>query len=312
MSLFGISMVRNEADVLETWTRYHLQLLDGLIVADHRSIDETPQILTELVEEGLPIEVRRVDETGYGQVAAVTQLARRAVSLGADWVFPLDADEFLNVRRTAPSQILGNVGSNEPFALPWETYVPTVEDPTEVSNPLLRITWRLRKESQPFEKVAIPANLIRDQSVSVGRGSHLVLRDEVAISPGPAPNRWCIAHLPVRSVEQITRKVLVGWISTLANPERGPRTNYHWQKWFHYLIEQDLAELDLGHLAITYLDEKVSTPSAVELVQDPLPGELTGFELRYTADARISPMKALALAAESQAADLALLRGKLE
>jgi hypothetical protein len=37
MRLFAVSMVRNEADVLEAWIRYHLQMFDGIVIADHGS-----------------------------------------------------------------------------------------------------------------------------------------------------------------------------------------------------------------------------------------------------------------------------------
>ena len=49
MKIVAISMVRNEADVIEAFVRHHAGLVDELIVVDHRSIDGTDELLRELV-----------------------------------------------------------------------------------------------------------------------------------------------------------------------------------------------------------------------------------------------------------------------
>ena len=49
----GVSMVRNEADVIELWARYNLRALDSLHVIDHGSEDNTVVILQQLQAEGL-------------------------------------------------------------------------------------------------------------------------------------------------------------------------------------------------------------------------------------------------------------------
>ena len=48
-------MVRNESDVIETFIRHNLTLLNELHVVDHNSSDNTREILTLLKQEGLPI-----------------------------------------------------------------------------------------------------------------------------------------------------------------------------------------------------------------------------------------------------------------
>ena len=42
-------MLRNEADVVESFVRHNLSLLDGLLVVDHGSSDGTSEILDALV-----------------------------------------------------------------------------------------------------------------------------------------------------------------------------------------------------------------------------------------------------------------------
>ena len=51
----AISMVRNEADVIESFVRHTLRFADRLYITDHRSEDATREILSALVSESLPI-----------------------------------------------------------------------------------------------------------------------------------------------------------------------------------------------------------------------------------------------------------------
>ena len=92
----AISMVRNEADVIEAFVRYHAEIVDELIVVDHRSVDGTDETLRALMAEGLPLRVRAEDSPMQRQNVVMTGLMREAVvDGGADWVLPVDADEFV-------------------------------------------------------------------------------------------------------------------------------------------------------------------------------------------------------------------------
>ncbi len=64
MRLFGVAMVRNEADVIEAFVRHNLTMLDGLVVIDHGSLDGTAGILAKLKGEGLPLHVVRAERHG--------------------------------------------------------------------------------------------------------------------------------------------------------------------------------------------------------------------------------------------------------
>ena len=53
--LISISMVRNENDVIESFVRHNLALMDEMHIIDHGSSDGTREILIQLKEEGLPV-----------------------------------------------------------------------------------------------------------------------------------------------------------------------------------------------------------------------------------------------------------------
>ena len=86
-------MLRNEADIIETNLRHHfVSVIDEAIVIDNGSTDGTIEVVSELAED-LPILLASEVGPMY-QSDRVTRMARFAVRRGADWVLPIDADEF--------------------------------------------------------------------------------------------------------------------------------------------------------------------------------------------------------------------------
>jgi hypothetical protein len=94
MKIYGVSMVRDEADIVAVTVRHHLALgLDKVIVIDNGSRDRTPAVLEGLRREPR-FSWRRIETDGHRQAELFTALAREAHADGADWLMPFDADEF--------------------------------------------------------------------------------------------------------------------------------------------------------------------------------------------------------------------------
>ena len=108
MKVFGVSMVRNEADIIGTTVLHHLSLgLDRILVLDNGSTDGTGEILRNLAEEDE--RVRYIsDDSPFKQAEITTRLVRRARREGADWVLPFDADEFWWAEGGGFREILSN------------------------------------------------------------------------------------------------------------------------------------------------------------------------------------------------------------
>lgn len=310
MRLYGVMMMRNEADVLESWVRYHVQLFDRLMIADHLSADGSLDLARELRDEGLPVDLYVTRNPAYAQSGLVTYLAREAIGRGADWVFPLDADEFLNTSGTSPVDHLRDLDPETPLSIPWRTYVPSETDPPNEPRVPSRITWRLQRESRPFTKVAIPSESLRHASVSVSTGSHRLVKSGNRVGTASPPDEWSIAHFPVRSVEQLAAKAFVGWISMLASPHRQPGASYQWRIWYETLLDADLTSLNLTELAIGYLAETQQLDRNPPLIRDPLP--LCHFDMHSGPGPSVSPLKAFASAAEAIAIELAEVRKGLD
>lgn len=93
MKVFGISMVRNEIDIVSLNVLHHLSLgLDEMLIVDNGSSDGTDRVLQQLGTDG---RIKWYRDAGpYRQPEIFTELAREAYRRGADWVLPIDADEF--------------------------------------------------------------------------------------------------------------------------------------------------------------------------------------------------------------------------
>jgi GT2 family glycosyltransferase len=93
MQIVGLMLVRNEADILRVNLLHHLSSgIDRFLVVDNGSSDGTESALRELARDG---RVRWTHDSGpYRQAEITTGLAREAFREGADWVIPIDADEF--------------------------------------------------------------------------------------------------------------------------------------------------------------------------------------------------------------------------
>ena len=86
-------MVRNEADILRVNLQYHLAAgIDRFLVVDNGSSDDSDEILREMSRDGRVSWTR--DDGKYRQAEITTGLAHEARSAGADWVIPIDVDEF--------------------------------------------------------------------------------------------------------------------------------------------------------------------------------------------------------------------------
>lgn len=199
MSVFAVSMVKDEADVIEGTLR-HLadEQIDAIIVADNGSTDGTRGILNDLSKE-LPLTVLDDPDVAYYQSHKMSFLARMAAERGATWVVPFDADEVWVFRGDHIGPELdactADIVTAELF-----NHFPSAIDPQD-SDPFRSIVWRQRHPA-PLPKVAFRAN----EKALVHQGNHGVdLPGEPVSIPGLE-----IRHFPYRSAEQFVNKARNG------------------------------------------------------------------------------------------------------
>lgn len=289
VELLGISVVKNESDIIESFVRYNLNYVDMLLVIDNGSADATDEILTRLRAEGLPVVWISDDAPGHYQSRRLGALARAAAAfVSPRYLFPLDADEFiaaesrdhlLSALRSLPGDRVGRAT--------WKTYVPTPDDDARIANPLTRITHCRQGELQWYSKVVAPAHLFSDPSVSLREGNHGLSRGDCDIEDVVLGDVR-LAHFPIRSEKQLISKMLVGWLGMQLNAGRENGGAFHWREIFDRLKRTwAFSTLDLQHIGSIY-----SAREEHDLVREPL-ALPPGFATRYDSLVSVDPWRNL-------------------
>jgi hypothetical protein len=224
LNLWGVSMVRNEADIIEAFVRHNLTVLDGMLVVDHGSNDATLRILQQLAGERLRVEIFASDEPGYHQEEITSAAVRRALrDMGADFAFPLDADEFLKVpSRAELERALGFFPPGIHGLLRWLTYVPAFATPETDTVAILGRSRRLATERHIFHKAVVARHLLDAPDAMLASGNHYVAPRFGARSEHSGKHARirehvaAIAHVPIRSGAQFVAKVAIKKLGRIA------------------------------------------------------------------------------------------------
>lgn len=217
MKIVGVSMVRNEADIVETFVRHNLSLLDGLIVIDHGSADATREILTALTRERLPLVVLANEDPRFVQAQVLTEVARSLfVQRSADVVLPLDADEFVKApSRAELERVLGGIAPGAHGQLHWQNYVPDFARPRSGLRATIAASKRATVEIHGLYKVAVTRAFMDAPDSVLTEGLHFVAPrpgagvDDLGVHTRLPATSVAIAHLPLRTAEQFVVKVAV-------------------------------------------------------------------------------------------------------
>lgn len=199
----GITMVKNEADVIASTIKHMSHHCDHMIVADNQSTDGTSDILAWLRDEqGVKLTIVEDNEPAYYQSAKMTRLAEQASDMGAEWIIPFDADELwvpLNNPAGRVGDVLEHLECDVATAYLYD-YRPTALD-TNDHDPMLSMVWRSEFPAQ-LPKVAFRW---RDGSV-IHQGNHGVTL------PGESTSATVLRvnHYPYRSAAQFASKGIQG------------------------------------------------------------------------------------------------------
>ena len=275
LKLWGVSMVRNEADIIEAFVRHNLAFLDGLAILDHNSTDGTLEVLSRLAAEGLSVARLHTDEVAFFQGSRITALARECFQrTGADFAFALDADEFIRTpSREVLERALRQVPAGAHPAGQWQTFVPT-----SFQGPFGPhcLRFRLRREPIARHKVIIPRSFLGRTHEVVSEGNHYIADEhtgKVAPHESIAPDALSLAHCPIRSARQFENKVRLGYEALLAGGKLNDNMAYHWRE-----VYEDLARgVALTDARLRLIASNYAVPSAnwvaaegIELVDDPV------------------------------------------
>ncbi len=310
MRLAGITIVRNECDIIEAFVRHNAAVLDRLYILDNDSGDGTLEILQRLAASRLPIEIKRDEVLPFYQAAKTTALAKNALADAAwDCLLPLDGDEFLVVDdRGAFEKEIASLAPDEAGLLVSDQYAPTESDDMAELDSVRRIIHRIVVEPAlpPFHgKVIVPHAIASLPNTRIGEGNH-----HISVANARVRERWLtsarIAHFPIRSIDQFLAKVVTTRLAWLSRGDYRSSLGQHIAILYAQL--RDHPEISPRHLldaAFTYVDSYLGPTKKTyqrKLVRDPVVRR--GDALSYLDLAKVSALPRILEFAEQIAKEL--------
>jgi glycosyltransferase involved in cell wall biosynthesis len=217
MQVWAIGIVRNEADLVRVNVLHHLaQGIDRILLLDDGSTDGTRDVLAELSRDH-PVECQPSMET-FRQDRLLTALARTAFIRGAEWILPIDADEFWYAPSGTIRDLLVGVDAGA-IAVDVVNFVQRREQHTTTPDGLLHMT---RRVEQPVGTDGTIAGLVESERVAyveiryprkwiiragarleIGWGNHTVRN---SVGPSRYTQDIVCLHAPLRSRTDLNRK----------------------------------------------------------------------------------------------------------
>jgi Glycosyl transferase family 2 len=245
-------MIRNEADIIRVNILYHLSIgFDRLLVVDNGSTDGTDRILREL---GKDPRVRWTREPGsFRQGRIFSQLAREAFKEGADWVAPVDADDFWYARRDDLRCVLDS-SSASVLRVEHIDFVQRRQQREPSSDHLCHMTRRVPEPIQrcgAYEKLLetnqisyielmrIPKTISRSsENIKMVKGAHRV---EGIDGPASETDEIVLLHAPLRYLAQLEDKADTATRRGLEGTATSGR-GWHTRRWLRLKEEGSLEQ----------------------------------------------------------------------
>lgn len=221
-----VTMIKNEADIIESMVRHALSYADILLAAEHQSTDDTRKILESMVAEGLPIKLYDCHEVGHAQKEVMNDLLYKAFQdEGADIVIPADADEFLltadgNSRHLR--ELLEALPLNASYTVPMVNFTLVNEDQDCDKFLLSRPAFRA-KSACDIGKCIVGREIAEETNGKLVQGNHAFFVEGTGDGIGlrgyqqqeELPSSIYIAHFPLRGQGQRALKNISMWLTNL-------------------------------------------------------------------------------------------------
>jgi Glycosyl transferase family 2. len=218
-------MVRNEIDIIDIWLDHLLSIFDHVIIIDHCSNDGTREYLAQRASSSTRLCVEFHDENAHKQSELMTEATKkvsREVSNG--WLFFMDADEFImGMSPSALRRILARRSAAASVRFSWANCYLDPSDAVLTPQTTLkgwRTGGRISKSALNL-RFASGLALVKQGNHGFRWKKRPFLHNEIVGS---------FVHLPVRTPEQLQKKLQHAIPADLAASEDGGGISIHWHE----------------------------------------------------------------------------------
>jgi len=250
MRICGYCRVKDEADIIESFCRWNLLFLDAIVIWDDNSSDRTVEIIQKLINEGLALELIHLHKEAQilndfdidELVAQHNRCLYIFKKYKADWVVPIDADEFIFCENgTNPRIELEKLDKNVHYLFYWRTGVYST-DPVESDIFLPDYFKEYRNPSlEVFHKTILSRELIEKWGAILSSGKHyLYFRDDIGLTSEPPRIYHPIirfAHFPIRSKAHALSKIICWQMRVLSVEGEVP---FHYEVIYKDIVTEGL------------------------------------------------------------------------
>ena len=253
-----VAMIRNEADIIRLFAGHVLALFDEIVIVDHRSNDGTEDFLASLAAQYAQVTLLHLDDPSYIQSVTMTHVLRHMPQLASvDWVFFLDADEFLPFPdRGAFHAALAEYARCPVIAMHWRNLIPTRYWPGSVTIDE-DTTFLVPPTASPFRKIALQPDRVPLSRIVVAQGNHSLIETVNGLELPDFDVDFPIFHVPVRSADQILLKLNQGVLAyQKIGPTRDAGQGTHWYQMKEATASTTLSKDHLNAMAMNYSEPK--------------------------------------------------------
>lgn len=249
-----VALVKNEIDIIETFLSHLLALFDVVVIIDHNSNDGTREIINAVAASHSGLRVYSLAEPAYLQALVMNHVVQTYPEINdLDWLFFLDADEFLPFASRKEFDTALRRHSHHPvIAMNWTNAVP---DPYWTGKVEFSDETRLLLPKTPssYCKIAFQPSRINRYRTWISQGNHSVQSVRNGCELETVRTDFPLIHLPVRSRNQILLKLNQGVLSYLQLEQgREKLEGSHWFRLQKVLKDRAVTDELLNSVVSTY------------------------------------------------------------
>ena len=239
---FGlVVLIKNEQDILNAFLNHIDALFDFVILIDHRSVDNSTEILKKAVSQRMNWTYISLDVNGYYQKEAENLVLPRLFEIGVDFVFFLDCDEFVQVqsRKELEETV---VRLNQPSMVGNFRWNNCINDDIHTQQFENKSSIYKCKEQSPYSKVLIPRSVYEHYmgKIYLSQGNHQVLDlDGKVLESFEIGN---LIHIPIRSRKQLINKAIRSSMACIARSNSSPGESFQFFKMLEMIANGEISD----------------------------------------------------------------------